>query len=587
MSSSEHPISGWATRNRSFASICAITVLALMLRLFALGERFAHWDEARVGYWILRYQENGIWSYHAATHGAFFPQVNSILFELFGASDFTARLPVALITGLLPLSVWLYRDHLRDSELVALAIILAVNPVVLYYSRVMRYDVLLAAFMLFALGFYLRAQATGEARYLYAGTLALALGFTTKENVLLYVASWVGAVVLLFDHQLFLARNHGREWTETFTDTVAETGRGVLRFTPHIALCVVEFFAVIVYFYAPRANGTSGPGLWKAFSTPGMFGAVISEATLGTWEEFTGHWVTSQGHAYLPYLEHFITVLEQGAFVVVLLSVLGFIAARYIGDRPRDLVSFAFYWGAVSVLGYPLVTDIQAGWVTVHAIVPLAIPAAVGASVIYDWGREAYEDDDTFSTGSAGIIALFLVAQVVFPAITVVYLHPQDANAPGLFDGQHHNDIVQWGQPADGIKPTMEKVQRVSQANDEGTDVLYYGFLNEDSSYVFYVPNEENNDRRPPSNSWYNRLPLPWYTEMVDANVDSTLKNETLQSRRPPVVITRTSHKEDVEMYLDGYRVYDHHLTLWGAPTTIYIKDSALRKANRAALPAN
>ncbi|EFW92564.1 dolichyl-phosphate-mannose-proteinmannosyltransfe rase [Haladaptatus paucihalophilus DX253] len=583
MSSSEHPLSGWTARNRGFASICAVTVVALVLRLFALGDRFAHWDEARVGYWILRYQKTGIWHYHADIHGPFFPQVNSVLFELFGASDFMARLPVALVTGLLPLAAWLYRDHLRDSELVAFALLLAVNPVALYYSRVMRYDMLLAAFMVFALGFYLRAQATGKARYLYAGTLALALGFTTKENALLYVASWLGAAVLLFDHRLFLARNYDREWTGTFVDTVTETGRGLLRFAPHIALCVVEFFVVIVYFYAPRTNGTSGPGLWKAVSNPSMFGAVISEATVGSWNEFTGQWVKSQGHAYLPYLEHFIAVLEQGAFVVVVLAVLGFLAARYVDDRPRDLVSFAFYWGAVSVLGYPLVTDIQAGWVTVHAIVPLMIPAAVGASIIYHWGREAYEDDDTFSTAAAGVIALFLVVQVAFPAITVVYLHPQDANAPGLFGGQHHNDIVQWGQPADGIKPTMEKVQRVSQANREGTDVLYYGYLNEDSSYVFYVPNEDGNTDYRNNGGWYNRLPLPWYTEMVDANVDSTLDNESLQTRQPPVVITRASRKEDVEKYLDGYRVYDHELTLWGAPTTIYIKESALREANRAA----
>ncbi|MGA9400770.1 flippase activity-associated protein Agl23 [Haladaptatus sp.] len=583
MSSGEHPLTGWTARNRGFAFICAITVLALALRLVGLGTRFAHWDEARVGYWILRYQETGVWNYYPPIHGPFFPQVNSVLFELFGASDFVARLPVALVTGLVPLAAWLYRDHLSDSEMVAFAFFLAVNPVVLYYSRVMRYDVLLAAFMVFALGFYLRAQATGKARYLYAGTAALALGFTTKENAILYVLAWLGALVLLFDHRLLLSRNHDREWTETFVDTTKETGRGLLRFAPHILVALVEFFVIIVYFYAPRANGTSGPGLWKAFGHPSMFGAVVGEATLGTWDKFTGQWVTSQGHAYLPYLQHFITVLEQGAIVVVLLSVVGFIAARYVDDRPRDLVSFAFYWGVVSILGYPLVTDIQAGWVTVHAIVPLMIPAAVGAGVIYRWGREAYEDDDRVGTTATSVISLVLVVLILFPATTVVYMHPQDPDTPSVFGGQRHNDIVQWGQPAAGIKPTMEKVQQVSNANEGGTDVLYYGYVDDQSNYVFYVPDESSNDGPPPAASgWYNRLPLPWYTEMANASVDSTLDNESLKTRQPPVVITRTSREGDVAKYLDGYRAYRHDLTLWGAPTTIYIKKSALRKANQA-----
>ncbi len=583
MSSGEHPLTGWTTRNRGFAFICAITVLALVLRLVGLGTRFAHWDEARVGYWIIRYQKTGIWHYHPAIHGPFFPQVNSVLFELFGASDFMARLPVALITGLAPLAVWLYRDHLRDSEMVAFAFFLAVNPVILYYSRFMRYDVLLASFMVFALGFYLRAQATGKARYLYAGTAALALGFTTKENALLYVLSWLGALALLFDHRLFLSRNHGREWTETFIETVKETGRGLLQFAPHIAIALVEFFVIIVYFYAPRANGTTGPGLWKAFRNPSMFGAVIGEATLGTWNAFSGQWLGSQGHAYLPYLQHFITVLEQGGIVVVLLSVVGFLAARYVDDRPRDLVSFAFYWGVVSILGYPLVTDIQAGWVTVHALVPLMIPASVGAGCIYRWGREAYEDDDGMGTTAASVISLVLIVSILFPTTTVVYMHPQDPNTPSMFGGQRHNDIVQWGQPAAGIKSTIEKVQQVSRANKQGTDVLYYGYLNDQSKYVFFVPNETQNDQIPAAQGWYNRLPIPWYTEMANANIDSTLKNESLKTRQPPVVITRTSHEEDVEKYLDGYLVYRHDLTLWGAPTTIYIKKSALQKTNRTA----
>ncbi len=583
MSSGERPSFEWATRNRTLVGILGLTVLALSLRLFRLGSRVAHWDEARVGYWIVRYQKTGVWEYHAVIHGPFFPQVNSVLFQLFGASDFVARLPIAVITGLLPLAAWLYRDHLRKSEMVALAFFFAVNPILLYYSRFMRNDVLLAAFMLFSLGFFLRAHATRKARYIYAGTAALALGFTTKENVLLYVLSWLGALVLLLDHRLFLARNHDRGWTGALAEQAKETGRGLVGIAPHLLLALVEFFVIIVYFYAPRAQGTNGPGLWKAFSEPSMFGAVISEATFGSWDELTNQWVKSQDHAYLPYLEHFVDVLEQGALPLLVFAVLGFLAARYVDNRPRDLVSFAFYWGAVGILGYPLVTDIKAPWNAVHVVAPLAIPAAVGVAILYRWGREAYEDGDNTGTAAAGLVALLLVAQVVFPAMSVVYLHPQDRQVPTMLGGQQENKLVQYGQPADGIGPSLEKMQAVSKANENGTDVLYYGFLNENSDYIFYVPDESDNEYWPPANSWYNRLPLPWYTESSNASVDSTLQNETLENQKPPVVITRSTKKSDVERYLDGYVIYDHELTLYGSETTIYIKRSALERANETA----
>ncbi|WP_266076128.1 flippase activity-associated protein Agl23 [Haladaptatus caseinilyticus] len=580
MNSDERPLSGWVARNRGLTGLLAVTALALVLRLFRLGSRSAHWDEARVGYWILRYQKTGVFEYHAVIHGPFFAQVNSVLFQLFGANDFVARLPVALVTGLLPLAAWLYRDHLRESEMVALALFFAVNPILLYYSRFMRNDVLLAAFMLFALGFFLRAHATGEARYLYAGTAAMALGFTTKENVLLYILSWLGAGALLLDHRLLLARDHDRGWTGVFAEYAKRTGTSVSRFAPHLLLALIEFFVIFVYFYAPRARGFEGPGLWKAFGDPTMFSAVISEAIVGSWEELTQQWVTSHGHAYLPYLKHFVKVLEQGALPLVVFAILGFLAVRYVDDRPRDLVSFAFYWGAVGILGYPLVTDIKAGWVTAHVVAPLAIPAAVGVALLYRWGREAYEDGDDSGMAAAGIVALLVVAQVAFPAISIVYLHPQDHQIPGMFGGQEDNHLVQYGQPADGIGPTLEKVQAVSKANRDGTDVLYYGYLDDQGQYIFYVPDEGDNEYWPPASSWYNRLPLPWYTELADAKVDSTLKNDTFDSRKPPVVITRTEKRPDLDGYLTGYVAYDHELTLFGSETTIYIKRSALREAN-------
>ncbi|MEF8826469.1 MAG: flippase activity-associated protein Agl23, partial [Halapricum sp.] len=187
-------------------AVVAVALLALSLRLVHLGYRTAHWDEARVAYWILRYEETGAFAYRPIIHGPFVHHAAEPLFALFGPSDFFARLPVALVGGLLPLSALLFREHLRDHETVFLSLLLALNSILLYYSRFLRSDVLVAAFMLTALGFLVRVYDTRQGRYLYPAALFLGFGIASKENALIYVLTWLGAGALLLDTALFRPR---------------------------------------------------------------------------------------------------------------------------------------------------------------------------------------------------------------------------------------------------------------------------------------------------------------------------------------------------------------------------------------------
>jgi uncharacterized protein (TIGR03663 family) len=562
---------GRAVGTRAAAAILAVTLLSLSLRFFALGVRVFHWDEARVGYWILRYAENGIWEYHAVIHGPFLYHVNKYLFGVFGASDFVARVPVAVVSGLLPLTAWLFRERLRGVEMVLLGLFLAANPVVLYYSRFMRNDVLLAAFMLYALGFYVRLFDTRKPRYLYLVTLMVALAFTTKENVLVYVVTWMGAALLLFDHRLQLLAGADDRWT--YVRDEARTAWNAFlrgRWAMHAVLAVGLFFAVIVFFYAPRARGVPGPGLWKAFSNPGMFPDVIGEATVGAWNEATGHWGEGNQSSYLDSFKELGAVLWHGAAALVVLSVVGFVADRYAGERPRDLVSFTFYWGAVSVLGYPVIVENSFPWEVVHAVVPLAVPAAVGLAILVRWGAEATTEGDGVSAALAALLVLLVVGQVAATAASTTYAHPQDQYLDDA--GQNENTLVQFGQPADGIRPTLETMQYAIREND-GVDVLYYGS-------DFFVANETENERWAAGGGWYDRLPIPWYTELADAEVRSTVDANEVGSDPPPVVIARAEDNETVSNRLDGYRAFEEELTLYGSETVFFIDEEYVRASD-------
>lgn len=544
--------------------VVLITVFGLALRLVNLGTRVAHQDESRVAYWSYAFMKNGVWYYRRIIHGPFLLQMDSIVFALFGANDFTMRLIVALIGGLLPLAALLFRKRLRASETVALAFLFATNPLLLYYSRFMRNDVMLAAVMVFALGFVVRYFDTRRLRYVFAAVACFTLGFTMKENALLYAACWAGGAVLLYDHRLML-RRVGNEGIGAAIPSRVRTGAvrlferdtavviSILKGLGIALLAAVEALAIIVYFYAPRSQSQPGPGLWKSLSQPSMIPEVFTAATIKAGNQFLG-WQHHSDHSYLPYLDHFLTSLKVGALALCILAVVGFIVDRYSGDRPRDIVSLGFYWGVVSILGYPLVMDIKAGWATVHAIVPLAFPAAVGLALIFRWGWEAYEDHDDVSLAAAAVLLLLIVGSVGTTAYSTSYQNPQSPD----------NQFVQYAQSSStDAKPLLHDLQRISREN-EGTDVLFYGS-------EFYSPNEAADDVYPVKggeggDGWFARLPLAWYLETADADINSTTNPAALGGDKPPIVIapanvstcsSQDSTSEDIEGYMSGYTRYE------------------------------
>ncbi|WP_336361337.1 flippase activity-associated protein Agl23 [Haladaptatus sp. ZSTT2] len=560
-------------RRRLLFAVVAIAAVALVARLIFLGDRVAHWDEGRVAYWTLRYAETGVWEYRAIVHGPFLFHVNKYMFALLGPSDFSMRLIVALIGGILPLSAWNFREHLRDLEVAVLAGILALNPLLLYYSRFMRNDLLVAAFMLMALSFFVRAYDTGRHRYFYVGVLAFTLGFTAKESAILYPVCWAGAAVLLLDHRLFRARDRlPHSWKQELVD-YGFWFRDVLRaWAIPLAVGLLEFIVIIVVFYAPRAGGT-GVGFDTMFSNPTLLPAVVEQATVGSWQEFYGLWVAGghQDHAYIPFLGDFAETLLYGAGPLVAFAIIGFIADRYAKDGPRDLVALGAYWGFVSVLGYPIVTDIMAPWATVNAIVPLAIPAAVGVSLIIRWGREAFEDEDNVSVAMTAIIILFVAGFSVGTAVDVSYIN--SAN-------EENKELLQWAQPHNDLRESLDKIAVVADTHEEGADVLFYGTRPSGSTETrFYVENESSTLSPPPGGpAWHTRLPLPWYLEADGAEVTSTKPGTDPGEieEMPPVVIAYEWDKEELEPHLDGYTAHEHEFRLWADTIVIFIDDSYL-----------
>jgi len=546
------------------AFLVGITIVALLARVLFLDLRIAHWDEGRVAYDILRYVATDSWRYRPIVHGPFLVHVNRVVFGAVGATDATMRLVVAAIGGLLPLTAWLFREHLEELEVAALALLLAIEPVLLYYSRFMRNDVLVAGFAFAALGLYVRLSDTGKHRYLYAGTFLLALAFTTKENAILYPITVLGGLALLLDHRLFLARGDGPRWQAVLKAHVSRTVRGLWRLKLPLAIAAVEFTVIFVFFYAPREAATGGLGLWQAIANPSQLPDLVAAATYnpepcstpgpstpsrycsGALEDAYNSWFSGgmQDHAYLPYLGSFLKVLGFASGGLALLAVVGFLRDRYGGERPRDLIALGFYMGVAALLGYPIAVDIQAAWTLTNVVIPLAIPAAAGIALFVGWGRDALEDDDRVSVVLAALVLVVLVGQLPVVAVQTSFLAPQDRG----------NVMVQYAQPEGDMRPALEAVHRAAR-DTAGTDVVWYGAH-------FYVAQESSADTLPAGGNWYNRLPMPWYLERYNATVDSvdnaTVMRERVAAERPPVVLVRGQDADDLQGAMDGYRRYEY-----------------------------
>ncbi|MFB6205188.1 MAG: flippase activity-associated protein Agl23 [Haloglomus sp.] len=548
------------SRDRVRSAVVGLTALALVLRVADLGTRVAHWDEGRVAYWVLRYAETGDWAYRPIVHGPFVQHAARASFALLGPSDFAARLPVALVGGLLPLVALLFRDWLDDREAVALAGVLALNPLLLYFSRFFRSDVPLAAFMLVALGCALRLHATGRPRYLYAGAGALALGVATKENALLYLLSWAGATACLGLLALALdAPVARRERLARWRRRVSERPPSWV-WSAHAALALAVFLAVTVVMYAPR-GGAAPVGLWTVFERPGALPAVVGRATLGSARRLVRTWVTGglREHAYAPFLGHYLLVLVVGGLATVALAGYGaWVVVRSRlrpgacsapGSRSVALASFGLLWGVASVVGYPYVADIRAPWLVVHAVVAFCFPAAVGLGALARRIEGARERADRRALARLALICVLLGGQLAGVVVLTSYTHPP----------ARVNVVAQGAQPGGDLRPTLRRVERIA-ATSRGVDVLYYG--------RFATRNESVNAEPPAGAGWYRRLPFGWYTAAYGANVTNAREVSGMGPNPPPVVVAPGSARAELAGELPGYAAFEYaHTRLRGAAT--------------------
>lgn len=155
---------------------------ALLVRVWALGGRAMHGDEA-VHAWLSWNLFRGAgYAYDPVYHGPLQFILTSVLFFLFGVSDTSARLLAVLFgTGLVALP-YLLRPYMGRVPALCTSLLIALSPAFAYVSRLERDDALTAFFALLLAITLFRFVTTGSIKSLYVAAAAAALSLSAMEN---------------------------------------------------------------------------------------------------------------------------------------------------------------------------------------------------------------------------------------------------------------------------------------------------------------------------------------------------------------------------------------------------------------------
>ena len=170
--------------------------VAIITRFWALGDRVMSHDESLHTQFSYQFFDGQGYNHTPLMHGPFLFHITAVAYWLFGDSDFTARVPVAIFGIILILLPYLLRDWLGRVGAIFTSFIFLISPFVTYYSRYIRHDVYVivwAMFVFIAMWYYFRER---KDFYIWVFVAATALMFSTKEVAFIYVAIFGSFLVI-------------------------------------------------------------------------------------------------------------------------------------------------------------------------------------------------------------------------------------------------------------------------------------------------------------------------------------------------------------------------------------------------------
>lgn len=179
-----------------------ILLLTLVTRFYDLESRVMSHDESLHTYFSWLFYRGGGYEHTPMMHGPLQFHLIALTYFIFGANDFTSRIPAVLFSLATIWMVWYWRRYIGKAGALVAAFLMVISPYMLYYGRYVRneaYAGFSGVLMLYAI---LRFLETGGKRYLYLVTAALLIHFTAKETAFIYAAQALVFLAIYFVAQV-------------------------------------------------------------------------------------------------------------------------------------------------------------------------------------------------------------------------------------------------------------------------------------------------------------------------------------------------------------------------------------------------
>lgn len=375
-----------------------IIVITLLTRFYDLGAKPLHHDESMHAFYGWKLFKGQGYSYNPMMHGPFHYHANALIYFLFGASDYTARVAPAIYGVIGVLLIYFLKPYLGKKGTLATAFIMAISPMFMYQSRFIREDIFMAVDTLaMAIGLF-RYFDSRQPKWLYLAAIGLALSWCTKEAT--YITLFIFGTFFIIRWFWEYAGRHNAERTQQEGKIYPLLkywfgGSGLSHFLWALGI----FVTIHALFYFNKEN------------LPGVAG--FFKNAKGIWDGYTWaltYWLGQQGveRGSQPVYYYWLMI----PFYEMLPVFFMLIASAYylvVKEKRTFFNLCVIWWWVLSMIMYSWAGE-RMPWLSVHPLLPMIILAGKMFGEILD--GEAFGNRGWVKDAAIAMFVLLSMASV-------------------------------------------------------------------------------------------------------------------------------------------------------------------------------
>ncbi len=491
-----------------FGATFFISLGIILSRFIGLGVRVTSHDESLHTYYSWLLSTGSGYIHTPMMHGPFLFESTALMNFIFGANDFVSRLVPAILGTFIAIAIpQLLKPWIGRIGALVGSVLFMVSPYMLYYSRYIRHDTIVIAWMLLAVVAILGYLFNRKEQYLVLFVTMLALMFSTMEITFIYLAIFA---TFIFVRMMTLYGLHWKAIKSSaefdllilmitlgafFSSTIALTILNPIFVkaygSPFVDIAVlgsqgtewisgqsgVRLFGLLGVFTLisfgiglswGRLRWLKLAGLFIAicitlFSTVFSNPAGIASGFIGS----LGYWLSQQAVARgsQPWYYFLIVfpIYEYLPLIGGICAVIFFmIKRRFVSDLARLFVPFLLWWALGIFFALSLAGE-KMPWLSTHITVPFILLTAwwIGQLLDGDWRKQA-----TFKTirqlffgvGLASLGLMFFLT--VRTSIFVNYINYDYAT-----------EFIDYARGAPGVKWVMDDIEAIADHTGAGKDL--------------------------------------------------------------------------------------------------------------------